>query len=145
MHKLESELVKDLIRNLPHSTFAERGPLQFLTEFNYLRGRADVIAVTKKGEVIAFEAKLDRWREALHQAYRNTCFAHRSYVALPEESAIKASRYVEEFIVRSVGICVIADGEIVVAQDARRLEPIQPWLSKKALAATTGGTTGGSD
>src|SRR2546427_5324293 len=39
---------------------------------------------------ISFEAKLKDWRYALDQAYRNTCFAHKSYVVVPEATALTA-------------------------------------------------------
>jgi hypothetical protein len=50
--------------------------VSFACEFDYSRGRTDVVALRDGEHVIAFEAKLKDWRTALHQAYRNTCFAH---------------------------------------------------------------------
>lgn len=104
------------------------------TEFYYQRGRADVVALSSSGEVIAFECKLTRWKDALHQAYRNTCFAHMSYVVLPEDTALLAARYAEEFRRRGVGICYLADDQVVTLQEAHRRTPLQPWLSGQATA-----------
>src|SRR4051812_1667211 len=88
-------------------------------QFDYRRGRTDVIAVLVDGSVVAFEAKLEKWREALHQAYRNTCFAHRSYVILPEKVAIAAARYTHDFARRNVGLCYVGDDDsVVVVQEA---------------------------
>src|SRR5438132_13048016 len=71
------------------------GRMRFVTEFNYRRGRTDVIAVGHHATsiVISFEAKLHRWREALQQASRNRCFAHQSYVVLPGRTWTSASKH----------------------------------------------------
>jgi hypothetical protein len=108
------------------------GPLEIAVEFFYQRGRVDVIASTTEGDVVAFEAKLTRWRDALQQAYRNTCFAHRSYVLLPRAAARIAARYEVEFSRRRVGLCYLEGSELVVAFHPSREEPIQPWLAEEA-------------
>lgn len=103
-------------------------------EFFYQRGRTDVIAITKDGSVLAFEAKLTRWRDALHQAYRNRCFAHQSYVVLPERTARLAEQYAAEFSRREVGLCYLGEEEVVVIFDPRPGAPLQPWLTQQAVA-----------
>ncbi len=102
-------------------------------EFEYGRGRTDVIGVDDSGKVIAFEMKLRDWGKAMHQAYRNTCFAHRSYVVLPERAAELANQKAAEFIRRTVGICCVRDHAIVEKLAAKRNDPIQPWLTKCAV------------
>lgn len=104
------------------------------TEFYYQRGRTDVVSLTGGGDVVAFEAKLDRWRDALHQAYRNTCFAHFSYVLLPEHTAERAACFLGEFERRRVGLCSFGPAGIRVIYEAVRCEPLQPWLSAAAEA-----------
>lgn len=104
-------------------------------EFSFLRGKPDVVSVSAEGEVIAFEAKLTRWRDALVQAYRNTCFAHRSFVVLPWKTAHTASKFCAEFERRSVGICAVKDGRLIIIQAAVRVEPVEPWLSVEASEA----------
>lgn len=108
------------------------GPLQVATEFNYQRGRTDIVACTQDQSVIAIEAKLKDWRYALHQAFRNRCFAHWSYVLLPKQTALNASRYAGEFVRRQVGICYLANSEIVVLQFATKSAPFEPWLCRQA-------------
>ncbi len=108
------------------------GTVQAATEFYYQRGRTDVIACTSDGCIIAVEAKLEDWRIALHQAFRNRCFAHRSYVLLPKSTALRAHRYTAEFNRRQVGICYLNDDEIVLLHDAEKGEPLEPWLSVQA-------------
>ena len=108
------------------------GPLALVSEFFYHRGRVDVVGVSPSGRVYAFEAKLTRWRDALHQAYRNTCFAHQSYVLLPTPIALMAEQYSSEFDRRGVGLCSLVEDSLVVVHDSSLNEPIQPWLAKEA-------------
>ncbi len=117
------------------------GSVQVATEFFYQRGRTDVIAYTENRSVIAVEAKLTDWRFALHQAYRNRCFAHQSYVLLPKETAVRAARYDGEFDRRQVGICYVESGGIVVLKPAFDSTPIEPWLSQRARQHIDGAGT----
>lgn len=107
-------------------------------EFNYMRGRADVVAFSLSNELIAIEAKLSRWRIALQQAFRNKCFADKSYVLLPDSVAKVASRYEYEFDRRGIGICCIQDGHICIVKEAIAEEPIQPWLRQAAIQYVMG-------
>lgn len=135
----EQNLVDDFVRCLPSSTFANCGSISISKEFDYSRGRTDVIALTSFQEVIAFEAKLEKWRNALDQAYRNTCFSNYSYVLLPEKTALLALSHKSEFIERKVGICYLCKREIVVAQEAIRTEPLQYWLFNRAKSTLSKG------
>lgn len=138
LYSLEKDLVLDFISCLSSSSFSSQGPLKFAKEFNYNRGKVDVIALTVENEIIAFEAKLDKWRDALHQAYRNTCFANYSYVIVPEKTAKRAMKHYTEFNNRAVGLCYISEGELIIAQKAARSEPLQPWLTNKATETLEG-------
>lgn len=108
------------------------GIVQVATEFYYQRGRTDVVACTTDKSVIAVEAKLRDWRTALHQAFRNRCFAHRSYVLLPKDTALRAHRYAGEFDRRRVGICYLETTNIVELHAAAGCTPLEPWLSLRA-------------
>lgn len=110
--------------------------VKYNKEFEYLRGRTDIVASDKNGLLIAFELKLLKWKTALQQAYRNTCFAHYSYVVLPSSVAYKAEKYIYEFKRRSVGLCYVLDGKIIETIPARYQQPIQPWLSQRAIDET---------
>lgn len=111
------------------------GPLELAAEFNYAAGRVDLIALTHENELLAFEAKLTRWRDALHQAFRNTFFASRSYVVLPLQTAERAAAYAAEFHRRKVGLCAAADGAVNVLVSAPVIScPVQPWLAIQAVA-----------
>ncbi len=107
------------------------GDVSVLLEFDYQRGRTDVIAVGANGHVFAFEAKLDRWRDALDQAYRNTSFAHRSYVVVPSETAHRAARYQHEFQRRKVGLCCMDNGSLEVLLEPPHVAPILAWLCER--------------
>lgn len=109
------------------------GGLRIGTEFNYQRGCTDLVAVSDNGKVLAFEAKLTKWKIALHQAYRNQCFADYSYVLLPKESAKKAINCIDDFIKRRVGLCCIAKDGVKVVFAAPETKPLQPWLHEKAF------------
>jgi hypothetical protein len=126
------KLLVDSFLSLLNSARSPWGFVKVATEFNYQRGRTDVVAHTDDGIVIAVEAKLGDWRTALHQAFRNRCFTNRSYVLLPKDTAIRAHRYAGEFDRRHVGICYLSDTEIVVLHLAKESEPVEPWLARRA-------------
>jgi len=116
------------------AAFAPWGAVQVSREFDYNRGRTDIVALTPNGEVLAFEAKLTRWKQALDQAYRNRCFAHHSFVLFPKETALSAYRHEAEFIRRGVGICYLENDSIVILLNPQPSEPLQPWLTEIASA-----------
>ena len=131
MFALEQDLVDVFLDKLIDG--GPWGTAKIGTEFNYVRGRTDIIVISLAHEVIAVEAKLIKWRNALQQAYRNRCFADKSYVLLPLEIAEIACRYEYEFEKRGVGICSIKNGYITILKEATTDEPIQPWLRQEAL------------
>lgn len=132
-YRYESHLVEEFLSAARTSAIWDQ--MKTSTEFDYQRGRTDIIALGEDGMLIAIEAKLEKWRDALHQAYRNTCFANHSYVLLPEKTALLALKYLAEFERRKVGVCYISHGKIVIAYKPPMVEPIQPWLSKVAIDA----------
>src|SRR5260221_13844569 len=81
MYRLEQHLADEFVSSL-QTTQHPWGTLQTTTEFYYVRGRTDVVGLTLTNKIVAFEVKLKRWKDALHQAYRNTCFAHLSYIVV---------------------------------------------------------------
>ena len=103
-------------------------------EFDYASGRADIVARDTRDHVHAFEAKLIRWRDALEQARRNTCFAHYCYVALPSRSAAPALKARNEFRRHGVGLVVLTGQIATLAIRPRRNVPLLPWLTKLAMA-----------
>ena len=116
------------------------GNLRYAREFNYIRGKTDLVALRNNTEVLAFEFKLVKWRVALVQAYRNTCFSHYSYMVLPEKVAFRALSHDVDLNLRAVGVCSIQDGKIKVLHRACRTDPIQPRLSSRAIETAGGGS-----
>lgn len=112
-------------------------------EFDYRSGRTDLVGLGDRDALHAFEAKLLKWREALHQALRNTCFAHYCYVALPELTAGAALKAKHEFQRHGVGLLVLSRHEAKLAIPARRNSPLLPWLTKAALSGFSSRTSHG--
>jgi hypothetical protein len=131
-YALESGLVEDLVRYLS-GEISPWGQLALVREFFYQRGRTDLVGVSEGGTVVAFEAKLTRWRVALRQACRNRCFAHRSFVVLPPDAANLARKYRSDFERMRVGLCTVNGPELVVIYDSPEDMPFQPWLNQKIV------------
>lgn len=102
-------------------------------EFDYSEGRTDVIVSDRQGNLLAFEMKLEKWKQALNQAYRNSSFAHYSYVVLPLRTARRAVKQQHEFLRRGVGLCSVDGARIQIEIDAKRSEPLRPWLTETAI------------
>jgi len=102
-------------------------------EFNYINGRVDLIGSNSFGELFAFEAKLAKWRIALNQAYRNSSFAHYSYILLPSCKIYLALKNSNEFTRRGIGLCSINQDIIRIEIEAPKNDPLQPWLTSSAL------------
>jgi hypothetical protein len=136
MYRLEQELVDSFVVALKHTKSEFGGELKLTTEFNYNRGRTDIVAINTSSKIIAFEVKLEKWKEALHQAYRNTCFAHYSYIVVPESTAYRALKHSRDFSRISIGICYLSStNQIVIPLNATQGEPLQKWLRDRARAA----------
>lgn len=103
-------------------------------EFDYASGRTDMLGLGQQDEIHAFETKLSKWREALHQARRNACFAHYCYVALPSKAANVALKFEREFIQHGIGLIVLGMRQATLAIQPRRNDPLLPWLTEVALS-----------
>ena len=133
----EAELVSEAVQQLGSRSSRHWGKLQLAREFFYRSGRTDIIAISSRRLVIAFEAKLADWRTALHQAHRNRCFAHESYVLLPERVALRVMNYELEFNRRRVGLCYVSGHRLVRAIQPAVHTPWQEWLVESAILAVT--------
>jgi len=123
------KLLVDRLLSLLQSQATFCGPVHVTPEFFYSRGRTDVVAVDQDATLFAFEAKLTDWKTALHQAYRNTCFAHSSYVVLPKKTALAAVKF---------GLCYVDESALVVLRASSHTEPIEPWLAYDAVSLALG-------
>lgn len=102
-------------------------------EYDYNNGRVDIVTQTSDKELVAIEAKLLKWRSALNQAYRNTSFAHYSFVLLPEKIAYLALEREKDFKNRGVGVLSIINNQVKILLVPQKKKPLQPWLTKKAF------------
>jgi hypothetical protein len=132
------KMLVDRLLSLLESQATFCGAVHVTPEFFYSRGRTDVVAVDQDATLFAFEAKLTDWKTALHQAYRNTCFAHSSYVVLPKKTALAAVQFVGEFEKRGVGLCYVDESALVVLRGSSHNEPIEPWLAYDAVSLALG-------
>lgn len=135
-YRFEADLVRDFVLFLSsRQAQAEWAAAHVSREFDYARGRTDLVALSGDGEVLAFEAKLTRWRDALDQAHRNRCFAHRAYVVVPGPVGERALAHEVEFRRRKVGLCVVSSSDdVTILIEPDPGEPWQPWLSEVAAA-----------
>lgn len=90
----------------------------------------------RDAEVVAVEAKLRRWREAVDQATEYLRFANRSYVALPEETVASTRGLLPLCRSRRVGVIAVSGSRAEVVREAPLHEPKSPgwvWLVARAL------------
>jgi len=89
-----------------------------------------------KAEVVAVEAKLTRWTDAITQALSYLSFANRSYVALPQRTVLKSKRVKDACLDSGIGLLSVGKSNAQVLVRATRREPLSPervWLIWKTL------------
>ena len=108
------------------------GKVQITKEWDHTAGFVDVLARHRRKTLMAFEAKLDNWKRAFHQAYRSTAYANRSYVIVPAQVAARALRDREEFELRGVGLCSFDGKSVQVLIEASEQDALLAWLRAQA-------------
>lgn len=127
----EADLVERFVGKLQSGRTC-LGSVQVATEWDHRAGLVDILARDCAGLLVAFEAKLDNWRRAFMQAYRNTAYANRTYVLVPPSVAERALQDREEFLFRGVGLCAF-DGKVIrVVIPATDQEPLLAWVRARA-------------
>ena len=66
-----------------------------------------------RSEIIAIEAKLTRWKDAIEQAATYRRYADRSFVLLPKQTADVAAQHKDVFLKAGVGLLSYDDGKVV--------------------------------
>lgn len=127
----EESLVADFKASLSAGAFVACASVT--EEFDFASGRTDVLVLDPDLNIHAFEAKLTKWKQALHQAWRNSSFAHFTYVVLPARSATAALKAIDEFKKLGVGLILMGDKKPKLASEATKCEPLLPWLTTHAL------------
>jgi hypothetical protein len=75
-------------------------------------------------EIVTIEVKVSDWRRAVEQAARNRIFAHRSYVALPQQTAERV-RMEPLFGQLGLGLVGVTDEKAVqILRKPRRRQPV---------------------
>lgn len=103
-----AETIADRINRAPKLT---RDSLDKLLTFNAIEKKhSDVYSMTSEWRhvltsIVAIEAKISDWKNAVQQAARNRIFAHQSFVAFPEKMALRIER---EPIFSTLGIGIIS-------------------------------------
>lgn len=91
----------------------------------------------RESEVVAVEAKLVRWREAVDQATEYLRFANRSYVALPEETVARTTAIAAACRMRGLGLVSVSRRGVDVVHRAPLHRPRSAswvWLVGRALS-----------
>ena len=127
----EVELVQQFLSHLAVGD-SPWGEVVVATEWDYRTGIVDVLARDSDGTILAFEAKLENWRRASHQAYRTTTFARKSFVILPACAADRAMQHENYFASRGIGLCTIHSDCITILLESAPKSPLMPWLTDRA-------------
>lgn len=108
------------------------GRVEITKEWDHTAGFVDVLTRHRRKTLVAFEAKLDNWKRAFHQAYRSTAYANRSYVIVPAHVAERALRDRDEFELRGVGLCSFDGRSVQVLIEASEQDALLVWLRARA-------------
>lgn len=108
------------------------GKVQITKEWDHHAGFVDVLVRHRRKNLMAFEAKLDNWKRAFHQAYRSTAYANKSYVIVPAHVASRALRDRDEFELRGVGLCSFDGKSVQVLIEASEQDALLTWLRARA-------------
>ena len=127
----EADFVASFVNRLAKGRTAF-GRVQITTEWDHRSGVVDVLARHRRKTLVAFEAKLDNWKRAFHQAYRSTAYANKSYVIVPEHVASRAMRDRDEFTFRGVGLCSFNGSAVQVLIEATAQDALLRWVRDEA-------------
>ena len=128
--RLESELAR------PITAWLEEAGFRVRMEVPILGRRADLLGL-RPGSVMAIEAKMSRWAQALRQAMAYQLGADQSWVAMPLAAASRAYRQRWHFEAENVGLLAIDDrGRVRTAISAGPSPRLLPFLRDKILQET---------
>ena len=127
----EAALVESFVEKLEKGR-TRYGRVEIATEWDHRSGLVDVLARDSRGSLLAFEAKLDNWRRAVEQAYRNTAYANQVYVLLPPAVARRAMQYREQFELRGIGLCSFNGRFTRVLIEALDHDALLTWVRARA-------------
>jgi len=91
----------------------------------------------RQSEVVAVEAKLARWRDAIEQAKAYLRFANRAYVALPAETINRAGGILDACRLRGIGLLSVSHHGVNIVKKAplhRTSSPGWVWVVGRVLS-----------
>ncbi|CEE40835.1 conserved hypothetical protein [Xanthomonas citri pv. citri] len=127
----ESDFVDSFVGKLSKGR-TSFGKVEITKEWDHRAGVVDVLARHRRKTLVAFEAKLNNWKRAFHQAYRSTAYANKSYVIVPAHVAARALRNRDEFELRGVGLCSFDGKSVEVLIKASEQDALLTWLRAQA-------------
>jgi hypothetical protein len=116
--------------------------LRALERFGVLRRSGDGVLVLRRGalpkraHVVAVEAKLRRWREAVGQAAAYLSFANQSYVALPDSIVHENEALRAAAAALRIGVLSVGAESVTVARTAPHHRPRSAewvWLLSRTV------------
>lgn len=118
---------------LAERTYASIGDIERrvvrLVRLGFVTARPDGTFALRRGviptdvRVVAVEAKLYRWREALSQAEAYFSFANESYIAMPSHAVRRNINALDACAVAGVGIIAVDDSGASLLLNGERREP----------------------
>jgi hypothetical protein len=119
MSMSEQDFVTSLLQETIGFPWRSDRRIRHTTELRITRNRVDIVFFEETpegniGTIIAVEAKLKNWRQAIQQAYRDRLFADRVYVALPSKYASGAIDNISQFRQTSIGLIIWEDDKAKV-------------------------------
>lgn len=111
--------ILERICRLPHGALRE-GPLERLESWGIIEsGAGGRLAISpawrRHTKLLAIEAKLTRWRDALKQAHVYRRYADESYVAIPREHSAIALKNKGLFQEAGVGLILVSSSKLKLA------------------------------
>ena len=131
---IAERLYSRIERIAPHLRALERSGVLRRTEDGVLVLRRG--ALPRKAHVVAVEAKLRRWREAVGQAAAYLSFANQSYVALPDSIVRENAVLRAAATALRIGILSVGAGSVTVARTAPHHRPRSAewvWLLSRTV------------
>jgi hypothetical protein len=130
MFRYEKDLIDTFLHHIDNSPNNWAFDI-IIREFDYKNGKTDILA-SKSNHLIAFEAKLSKWKKAVNQAYRNTIYANYSYVVLPESTGSTAFQNIDFFQKHGVGLILVNNEKAWIALSANHIKTNTNWITRKA-------------
>ena len=119
--KQNNSLYEDILNDAIQDFLISRC-IRYTWQIPALGGRIDFVGIRPSYEVIAIEAKLSRWRNALKQAKKYQLLADKVYVAVPEKVARNALKKKHQFKESGVGLISVGfNTRILIRASALKL------------------------